>query len=468
MTVDQRPAQASGTSRRLALRGQDGQSLVLVILAMVLLMAMAALAVDVSEWYQKRHQAQVSADASALAAASCLARHVCTSASASGDAGMTATTYAKSNGVTIPSGDISFDSTNDRVTVTTATAAPITFAGLFSLHPNVSAVAVASYAPGQIAYSFFSENSECAPTGSTGSLGLWVNEQGGGNGTILGMYANGEYFNANSSGSAYYLGSISSASTCGSGLTSHCSKTGPYTQSCWQSTSTDLATTPPVLYPTCYSEPGTTTTPTSITQYCATAPPDPGPTCIYSPDNYWTTDPTKGGTNSQDLITSPPPSGSAYCVGNNGSSSTALATTASGGCNNPSTSSTQSDGTAGSIYIDRSLSGSGYEFAGPCVVFNYPGNAGSVSVTPPTTQPLVYGTANTQSTGTPDIYVSTPNSGTSSMGTLFDPLGTVSFYGNNAFLGFVEAMNIQVNANNNVTGTGPIANNQPGVDLLTN
>jgi hypothetical protein len=54
------------------------------------------------------------------------------------------------------------------------------------------------------------------------------------------------------------------------------------------------------------------------------------------------------------------------------------------------------------------------------------------------------------------------------MGSLFDPLGTVSFYGNNAFLGFVEAMNIQVNANNNVTGTGPIANNQPGVDLLTN
>jgi hypothetical protein len=128
-----------------------------------------------------------------------------------------------------------------------------------------------------------------------------------------------------------------------------------------------------------------------------------------------------------------------------------------------------SDGTAGSIYIASSLPGTGYEFAGPCIVFSLSGNT-NVSFQPPANQPLVYGTANTQSSGTPDVYISTPSSGTTStsMGTVFDPLGSVWFAGNNAFLGFIEAMNIQVTANNSVNGTGPIASNMPGGDFLSN
>ena len=52
---------------------QSGQSLIIVALAMTAMLGMAAIGIDVSTWYQKHHQAQVVADAAALAAANCLA-----------------------------------------------------------------------------------------------------------------------------------------------------------------------------------------------------------------------------------------------------------------------------------------------------------------------------------------------------------------------------------------------------------
>jgi hypothetical protein len=447
------------------LGAQEGQSLIIVVAAMFVVLAFSAFAIDLAQWYQKHHQSQVSADASALAAANCLARRVCTSVTPNGDAASTASAYATKNGVTIPSGDISFDSTNDKVTVTTATVAPVSFAGIVGSHPTIAATAVASWAGGQVPYSFFSANTDCA-TGGANPLGIWVNDNGGGNSTIFGMYADGQFYNNNDSGSAYYDGQVSSSSTCGGGEQSHCqAKSTAYGQNCWEGKNTDLNSAPAVLYPTCYAEPGVTTTPASITSNCQIPPTGSGPICDYAPDGYWTTDSATVGTTSPDLITGPPPSGEAYCVGNGtpGSSSTAPATTASGGC------SLNSDGTAGSIYIGSSLPGTGYEFAGPCIVFSLSGNT-NVSFQPPANQPLVYGTANTQSSGTPDVYISTPSSGTTStsMGTVFDPLGSVWFAGNNAFLGFIEAMNIQVTANNSVNGTGPIASNMPGGDFLSN
>lgn len=122
------------------LRGQDGQSLVVVIAAMFLILVIAAVAIDVSQWYQKRHQAQVAADAAALAAANYMGN--------GGDAASatnTATSYASGNSIPITSGNVTVDTSAENVTVTTSAVAPVSFASVVGLHPSVSARAVASW-----------------------------------------------------------------------------------------------------------------------------------------------------------------------------------------------------------------------------------------------------------------------------------------------------------------------------------
>lgn len=118
---------------------EHGQSLVIVALAMVAVIAMAALAIDVGTWYEKHHQAQVAADGAALAAANCMANagssgDSCTSATDTSDATTVAETYASDNGVTITSSDIAFDMTKDTVTVTTPNPAPAFFASIVGIH----------------------------------------------------------------------------------------------------------------------------------------------------------------------------------------------------------------------------------------------------------------------------------------------------------------------------------------------
>lgn len=126
---------------------QDGQSLVIVALALFMVIAIAGFAIDLAGWYQKHHQAQVSADAAALAAANCLANSgsgaTCTSTADTTHASLQATTIANSNN--IPASSISYG--NSQVTVTTATSVGITFAGIIGLgSPSVSARAVATWA----------------------------------------------------------------------------------------------------------------------------------------------------------------------------------------------------------------------------------------------------------------------------------------------------------------------------------
>jgi Flp pilus assembly protein TadG len=135
---------------------ESGQSLVLVVIAMTLIILVAAFAVDASEWFAKHHQAQVSADASALAAANCLATQKCTSLATGGDAYNTATTYASNDGVPASSVKIG----GGYVTVTTATPAPVTFAGTIGLHPTAGARAVASYDQQTVAADLYAQ--DCA------------------------------------------------------------------------------------------------------------------------------------------------------------------------------------------------------------------------------------------------------------------------------------------------------------------
>lgn len=85
---------------------EDGQSLIVVVIAMFAILALAAYAIDVASWYAKHHQAQVSADAAALGAANCMAQaglksSQCSSQTDTTDAAKVATTLAADNSVTI-------------------------------------------------------------------------------------------------------------------------------------------------------------------------------------------------------------------------------------------------------------------------------------------------------------------------------------------------------------------------------
>ena len=91
--------------KRFSIRDEGGQSLVIIILSMVVILGIAALAIDVSQWYAARHQAQVTADAAALAAANCMASGSCTSNT---DAQNMAISYAGKNGATITASNVTF------------------------------------------------------------------------------------------------------------------------------------------------------------------------------------------------------------------------------------------------------------------------------------------------------------------------------------------------------------------------
>ena len=106
-------------TKRMWRRAADerGQSLVIVTLAMVVVLGMAAVAIDVATWYQKHHQAQVAADAAALAGANCMATGSCTSSSAPG----IAQSMCGNNGVATSDCNVSVNVSASTVTVTATT-----------------------------------------------------------------------------------------------------------------------------------------------------------------------------------------------------------------------------------------------------------------------------------------------------------------------------------------------------------
>lgn len=426
---------------------------------MGIVLGIAALAIDVSSWYQRHHQAQVVADSAALAAANCLANPntgptpECTSTADTSDAQTLAVNYASANGLAISASNVVFNTPSSTVKVTASVNAPAFFATIFNISSSAqSANATASWAGESAPLSLFAQNSRCG----TG-LGLQFISTGGGTDSIYGLHSNGEYFNGNNSGSTHFFGTIgysnSGTPTCGAGNESNVNKCTT-SANCWKNngdTTINSSGSTPNLYPDCYPEPGTTTTPTTITSLCTTPPTGAGPTCQYpASGDYWSTD---TGVPAGDQITGP----GIYCIG---SSASGPLTSFSGTC------SKSTDKVAGSIYVDGTSSSltstSGYEFVGPCVTLNSP-NSGTLSG--PSGGPIVYGTANTTSSGVQDVWVI--GNGATLGSPVFDPLGTVGFTGNNAFVGFVEAQNIVVDKNNALSGNGPAGANQPGLDALT-
>jgi hypothetical protein len=151
---------------------ETGQSLVLVLVSMVLILAVSAFAVDVASWFVQRHHAQVSADAAALAAANCMANagvagNACTSAADTPDAKSVADSYANANGPAVQT--VTVDTSARTVTVITHTTGSLTFGGAAGISaPSITSRAVASYGTVTLPSSVFSQ--DCASPVSASQL----------------------------------------------------------------------------------------------------------------------------------------------------------------------------------------------------------------------------------------------------------------------------------------------------------
>jgi len=134
---------------RRVLRDESGQSLVVVVSTMTVLLGVSAFGIDAANWMAKHHQAQVVADSAALAAADCLAHPGaaassivvngqtttlpgCTSSTDTAHADQAAEAYAAANGLTIQDSDVHISGNN--VTVN----AKATTNGLFSTVDGIS------------------------------------------------------------------------------------------------------------------------------------------------------------------------------------------------------------------------------------------------------------------------------------------------------------------------------------------
>lgn len=139
-----------GRSMRVLLRGalrtfrgdESGQSLIVIVSAMTVLLVIAAFAIDTANWMVRHHDAQVVADSAALAAAQCLAEPnqpasidvngtpqtltPCSDSTDTQHAQDVAVAYAAANGVTISDSDVTFS--GKVVTVKASTNTPTVFA----------------------------------------------------------------------------------------------------------------------------------------------------------------------------------------------------------------------------------------------------------------------------------------------------------------------------------------------------
>jgi hypothetical protein len=398
--------------------GESGQSLFLIIAALAVILIIAALAIDVSSWYQRHHQAQVAADSAALAAANYMAN-----GGAAPTATMTATNFANSNNLPISADNVNVDTTADNVTVTVPTHAPEFFENLFgSSGPPVTAKAVAHWHSPNAQLSLFAGNQTCGSR-----LGLQMASNGGGQQDASGLFSNGEY--VVSSNSNHPVNGAFAHDQPGS--PGYCSDN---TTSVKDGTVGNAGNTA-IPYPETYTQP------------------QPGGSCNYTASYFSTS------TNvpASHQIKNP----GVYCVDSSFTGSSC-------------TEDYSSTNDAGWIYFDGSgLSGS-FELVAPCMsLLNL-----TSSITAPSGAPLAYGTSNIAtaapvSSGLPtcsDPSTASPSTwlvnGGVSDGTIYDQCGTADFPSNNSFTGFVEAENIIVEKNNTITGNGPTEPWEAGTDSL--
>lgn len=188
------PRQALRTFRA----DESGQSLIVIISAMTVLLVIAAFAIDTANWMVRHHDAQVVADSAALAAAQCLANPnqpatleqngqpvtlTCNSSTPDTNtqtAETVAVDYAAANGITIQPSDVTIS--GKVVTVKASTTTPSVFARVMGIGTtSQTAQAGASWTSngfcttaGQNCDFMFANSSAC----SSGSYALNVLTQG--------------------------------------------------------------------------------------------------------------------------------------------------------------------------------------------------------------------------------------------------------------------------------------------------
>lgn len=120
----------SGSGGRFQVRSERGQVVVLTVVAMVVILGMAAMAIDVGSWYQSQRREQAVVDAAALAGAQALPDDPAQAVSLAVD-------YAGKNGVTLTPSEVNISSAvgaNDTIRVAAARPAPTFFAKIFGLN----------------------------------------------------------------------------------------------------------------------------------------------------------------------------------------------------------------------------------------------------------------------------------------------------------------------------------------------
>ena len=122
-------------------KNERGQAIVLAVLALTVLLGMAALVLDVGEWFRTKRRLQGTADAAALAGAQQLPDNPSA-------AQTMAMSYANQNGGNVAASDIQIGPTNDTISVKARRTDPGFFSGVLGIGgPNIDARAKAKVGP---------------------------------------------------------------------------------------------------------------------------------------------------------------------------------------------------------------------------------------------------------------------------------------------------------------------------------
>lgn len=437
-------------------RDERGQSLVLVVMSMVVIVLIAAVAIDVSQWFVKHHQAQVTADAAALAAANYMG-HGGTSSTAT----TFATTYAARNGLPITGSNVDVETGPETVAVTVPTTGALSFAGIsFGSGPAISARAVASWkmrdcGGGGSSCSFaYGADPVCSTTGSTTGV-LAVGGTVPGNPNSPTTVNNGVTINKSGQGSSP---AVTGEAVSNSNITTYTNGT----QS-WPAATAVYPVSEPAGTPT-VSCSGPTQA--ALGPYGAAVVDPAGP--VNSPGqfpmdyrNIYTS--CSGGACTAGF----PP----YCTVDSQAATLTITTPASNAVYCDAGTGTTSDPSTWNGTINVSLSGnatfiagvvnmtkSGNTNAGPAAntqLLAY-GTECNASTPPPTTCP----SGQTTKTSSPVITLSGGGGGTIT-GDSFAPAGVIDDYtsGSAILQGFLEGWDVVYDANGTVAGQGPQVSN---------
>ena len=391
-----------------AIHHESGQSLVVVVLALIVIMGVSALAIDVSGWFVTRHHAQVAADAAALAAANYMA-------TSSGQGSVTTATgyarqYVADNGFNGNNATVTVNTSAATVTVTVPTTGSIFFARALGFGPpNISATAVASYETGSSPYALFAGGT-CTSGGGTG-IDLNLN----GHTTLGGVHSNGDLSGTIGTNTSVNLNTLSTGDGCLDSLQN--GNNG-------KSTVPDVPSPNNAPYPVNYQSPNCTIN--NVNCYFPVAP-AATPQCTYTAGDAIPSDLTGLITSSQGNIT---------INGSIGSSASPVVLCAPSGTITVATNNTTYYGTLYAETVD--LNGEG------------------ITLYPPPDELGIY------ETGTTTVQLN-PGQG-NGVGSnndvlenafIFAPNTTVTLGGNNGS-GFIEAQSITVSGNNwQFVGTGP-------------